>query len=81
VRADLRTVDPLAKSKRRRVSGDHLKAARLAAGLSQEDLAKQLDVRIATISERENAADGVNWETWLGWAMVCRLPAEWTPPS
>lgn len=71
----------MAKSKRRRVSGGLLRAARVSAGLSQEDLAKKLDVRVPTISERENAARGVTWETWVSWAWACEVGVDWQEPE
>lgn len=62
------------KTKRTRVPGSRLKEAREAAKLSQEEMSKLLDVRLATISERENAND-VSLETWIAWASV--IGVEW----
>jgi DNA-binding XRE family transcriptional regulator len=69
---------PKISKARRRVDGAHLSAARLSRGLTQEQLARLLDVRVATISERENSS-GVAWETWLAWAFCLGLPGDWTP--
>lgn len=63
-------------TKRQRVPGAALKAARINKGLSQDALSKILDVRLATISERENAAD-VSLETWIAWAAA--LGMKWKP--
>lgn len=73
MRADLRAVDHVVKSKRRRIPGAALKAAREKAGLSQADLAVILELRLPTISERENAPNGVSWETWVSWAWACGI--------
>lgn len=79
-------LDMAPASKRRRVSGAHLRAAREARGLSQEDLAARLDVRGPTVSERENSdrsptrkGPGVSWEVWLAWASALGLPSTWRP--
>jgi transcriptional regulator with XRE-family HTH domain len=73
------SVEPLAtKTKRKRIAGSQLSAARNASGLSQEELAALLDVRVATISVRENAAD-VSLETWIAWSSVLGLPLDWKP--
>lgn len=64
---------------RRRVTGEHLRAARQHRGLTQEQLARLLDVRMATVSLRENADEGVPWEVWLATAMALGLEAEWKP--
>lgn len=72
---------------RRRVDGATLALARKSKGVTQEQLARVLDVRLATISERENsgvavgAVGGVQWEIWLAWAMALGLPADWRPTS
>jgi transcriptional regulator with XRE-family HTH domain len=68
------------KTRRRRVAGSLLRAAREAAKLSQEDLAQELQVRIPTISDRENS-DTVSWETWLALCQVLKIsdPDEWKP--
>lgn len=86
---DVASVEDLTRSKKRkRVAGYTLRAARESAGFSQQDLAAELQVRIPTISERENSGDpehptdeerkklhtvGVPWETWLAWAFVCKV--------
>ncbi len=78
---------PKISSARRRVKGSLLRAARDHVGLTQEQLAIRLDVRAATISDRETSGDdlakggGVSWETWLAWAMALALPADWQPPE
>ncbi len=70
---------------RRRVRASRLKAARAARGLTQEQMARELDVRVGTISDRENSGDavetgeGVPWETWLAWAMALGLSVDWKP--
>ena len=92
---DVAPVEVLTRSKNRtRVAGHRLRSAREAAGLSQQDLAALLQVRIPTISERENSGDpehptdeergrmhtvGVPWETWLAWCFVCKLAPDWQP--
>lgn len=63
---------------RRKVNGSHLRDARQARALTQEDLAKLLDVRLATVSDRENSPK-VSWETWLATAMALELPVDWKP--
>jgi DNA-binding XRE family transcriptional regulator len=76
---------PAISPSRRRVPASQLRAARLHRGLTQDQLARLLDVRVATISERENAGDGVAegvvWEIWIAWAAVCGLSSDWTPPT
>jgi len=64
---------------RKRVPASQLRAARLARGLTQDQLARMLDVRVPTISERENADLGVQWEIWLAWAACLGLDPEWKP--
>lgn len=64
---------------RRRVSGAHLRAARLHRGLTQEQLGRLLDVRMATVSLRETSDDGVPWEVWLAYAMALGLGIDWRP--
>lgn len=64
---------------RRRVTCSHLRAARQHRGLTQEQLARLLDVRVATVSLRENADEGVPWEVWLATAMALGLAADWMP--
>lgn len=74
---------------RRRVDGALLAAARKSCGVTQEQLARVLDVRLATISERENSGPvviagnsvtgGVPWEVWLAWAMALGVPSDWRP--
>lgn len=76
---------------RRRVDGAVLAAARRSRGVTQEQLARVLDVRLATISDRENSGvvvvegnsvtGGVPWEVWLAWAMALGLPSDWQPPA
>lgn len=61
------------------MAGSHLRAARQHRGLTQEQLARLLDVRMATVSLRENADEGVPWEVWLAWAMALGLPSDWQP--
>jgi hypothetical protein len=56
-----------------------LRTARQHRGLTQEQLAQLLDVRMATISERENSDVGVSWEIWVAWASVLGLPSDWQP--
>ena len=63
---------------RKRVPGATLAAARAARGLAQEDVARLLDVRGPTISERETS-DDVSWETWIALAHVLSLPDDWKP--
>jgi DNA-binding XRE family transcriptional regulator len=68
-------------SARKRVPAWHLKAARLHRGMTQDQLARVLDVRVATISQRENSDEGVAWEIWLAWACSLGLEATWEPES
>jgi DNA-binding XRE family transcriptional regulator len=46
------------KVARQEMRGREYKAIRLALGLSQAQLAKQLDIRVETVSRRENEAEG-----------------------
>lgn len=64
---------------RRRVDAATLRAARLHRGMTQDELARLLDVRVPTISERENADAGVSWEIWVAWASVLGLQLDWRP--
>lgn len=64
---------------RKRVPASHLKAARLHRGMTQDQLARVLDVRVATISQRENSDEGVAWEIWLAWACSLGLEPAWDP--
>lgn len=64
---------------RRRVAAAQLRAARMHRGLTQDQLARMLDVRVPTVSDRETSSVGVPWETWLAVAFVLDLPAEWEP--
>lgn len=74
-------VVPKISPSRRRVSGAFLKAARASTGLTQDQLARILDVRVPTISERETGKDGVPWETWMATSMALGLPLDWAPPA
>lgn len=64
---------------RRRVPSATYRAARLHRGLTQEQVARMLDVRLATISYRETQDEGVPWETWLALAAALGLPTDWKP--
>ena len=64
---------------RRRVPSQTYRAARLHRGLTQEQVARILDVRLATISYRETQDDGVPWETWLALTAALDLPSDWSP--
>lgn len=77
---DVFSVDSLGQpTARKRVPATHLRAAREARKMSQEDLAKILDVRVPTISERENSEKGVAWEIWVAWSCALQLGVEWKP--
>ena len=49
--------------------------------LLAQTLARMLDVRVPTVSDRETSSVGVPWETWLAVAFVLDLPAEWEPTA
>jgi DNA-binding XRE family transcriptional regulator len=49
--------------------------------MTQDQLARVLDVRVATISQRENSDEGVAWEIWLAWACSLGLEPTWEPES
>lgn len=66
---------------RRRVDAATLRAARLHRAMTQDELARLLDVRVPTISERENSDAGVSWEIWVAWAAVLGLPVDWKPTA
>ena len=46
-------------------------------------MARELDVRVATVSDRENSGDdvskgeGVSWEIWLSWTHALGLAVDW----
>lgn len=81
VRADCSSADELAKTKKKNVPGSRLRAAREHAGLSQQDLARLLDVRPATVSDRERAPF-VKWGAWVLTARECGVdPETWPQPA
>jgi len=57
--------------------GDRLRKAREHARLSQEDLAAQLDMNRATISNYETGKHPPARVTVLSWAMICGVDPEW----
>jgi transcriptional regulator with XRE-family HTH domain len=72
--------DPVpVRSSRRSVDADHVRAARLARGITQAELAHLLDVTVMTVSRRETGASPVWWEIWLGTAAALGLPIDWKP--
>lgn len=67
--------DPLAGT----VAGS-LKAARLAAGLTQATIAERLGVGAAHVSNCEAGRERVGAKLRARWLKACRLPADWMPP-
>lgn len=73
-----------AKKKRRRqhrtvIDPAWLRAARDAAAITQDELAKRLDIGFATVSNRETGAYKVYLETYLAVLNACGLPMGWKP--
>lgn len=56
-------------------------AARETRGLTQDALARRLDISPMTISKRERGVIKVPWENWLGMLHVLGLPLAWEPGS
>ena len=56
-------------------------AARRAAGLTQDGLARKLDVALGTVSKREQGLLKGYQEAWLATLAACGLPASWQPPA
>lgn len=57
-----------------------VKAARNAAGKTQEDLEELADVRRSTVHRWETGTT-VHYVTWRGILSVLNLPEDWTPDS
>jgi transcriptional regulator with XRE-family HTH domain len=69
------------RTNRRVIDPAWARAARDAANLTQEDLAKRLDVGFSTVSHREGGRQKIYVETWLAILNACGLPADWMPPK
>lgn len=68
---------PVPVRDRRLVDPEKVRAARLARGITQAELAQILDVTVMTVSRRETGSSPTTWEIWLGTAMALGLPADW----
>jgi transcriptional regulator with XRE-family HTH domain len=67
------------RQNRQVIAAAWVRAARDHAGLTQEDLARRLDVTSGTVSKRETGDMKVYVETWLAILNACGLPREWKP--
>lgn len=67
------------RSTRRFAEPDRVRAARLAKGITQAELAQILDVTVMTVSRRETGTSPTTWEIWLGITHALGLPADWAP--
>lgn len=64
------------------IAASWVRAAREEASLTQEELARRLDVSVSTVAHREGGRrTKVYVETWLAILCACGLPSTWQPPS
>lgn len=64
---------------RRTVDASWARAARTVVALTQDELARRLDITSGTVSKRETGEYTVYVETWHAILSACGLPSAWKP--